>query len=193
MPSLSEWRPTRLCAYCGWAVAIETGTISQRLDVLTPDGRTRAALARLVGDPLAARRICEAVIAHASGPGAEYELDHGATIQILAEITRHAPTLGLPEDCAEDSCDHHLAGHGDQGLDASRECDYPVASAVCPACTLRAGAWAGEWEGTFMGECYIHAPCQVLAALAARYKVKVRPTHAIGVRSPTASRGWIPC
>lgn len=173
MPSLSEWRPTGLCGYCGWAIAIETGTVQARLDALTPTGQTHAALARLIGDPLMARRLCEAVIARASDPDAEYELDHGATIQILATITRHAPTLGLPEDCAEGSCDHRHAGSAGQALDtpldASGECDYPVASAVCPACTLRAGGWAGEWEGQFMDECYIHAPCQVLATIAAHY------------------------
>jgi hypothetical protein len=131
MPSLSEWRPTRLCGYCGWAIAIKTGTIEARLDALTPTGRTRDALARLIGDPLMARRMCETVVARAAGPDAEYELGHGATIQILAEITRHAPTLGLPEDCAAGDCDHRYPGPADQALDASSECDYPVASAVC--------------------------------------------------------------
>jgi hypothetical protein len=185
MSSLSEWRSTRLCGHCGWAIAIETGTIDQRLDALTPTGRTRATLTRLTGDPLVARRLFEAVIARASGPDAEYELGHGATIQILATITRHAPVLGLPEECAEDSCDHRHADPAaqapDMTLDTSRECDYPVASAVCPACTLRAGGWAGEWEGQFMGECYIHAPCGVLAALAAHYKVKIRHADPSGI------------
>jgi hypothetical protein len=177
MPSLSEWRSTRLCGYCGWAIAIEAGIIEARLDAITPTGRARDALARLIGDPLVARRLCEAVIGRASGPDADYELGHGATIQILATITRHAPTLGLPEDCAEGDCDHQHAGPADQDpnttIGAGGECHYPVASAVCPACTLRAGGWAGQWEGQFMGECYIHAPCGVLAAIAAHYNVKI--------------------
>jgi|GEM_PF-4150088 len=42
---------------------------------------------------------------------------------------------------------------------------------VCPVCSVRAGGWAGEWEGTYRPECTIPGPCEVLRTMAGHYRV----------------------
>jgi hypothetical protein len=156
------------CPLCAWTVAIATSSTERELRLLTPDDHTARALARAGARPLLAVSICRAVLAKESSRDAENGLDHQATVQILAHATSHRPALAIPEDCAENdqACRHRRAG-----ADGSWRCDFPGAEALCPACSLRAGPWAGGWEGDVMEECRVPAPCGVLRALAARYGV----------------------
>lgn len=157
-----------LCPYCSWQVATEIGGIDAELAALTPTGDGARALTRLGHDPAFPRRICEAVIDQHRRLYGEPNGDDQQLLQILATVSLHAPTLAVPENCGEGSCDHRPEDAlGDPGW----TCGYPDASYVCPACTLRAGHWAGEWEGQFMSQCYIHGPCQVLLALAQHHGV----------------------
>jgi hypothetical protein len=159
------------CQVCAWTVAIATGSTERELRLNTPGDRAAGALARAGADPLLVAAICRAVLACESSPGAEQGLDHPATAQILAHATAHRPVAAIAEDCAEDSrsCRHRPDEAGAGGEDW--RCDYPGAEALCLACSLRAGSWAGEWEGDVMDECRVRAPCGVLRALAARYGV----------------------
>jgi hypothetical protein len=89
----------------------------------------------------------------------EKEPDDPATIQLLAAISRHSPVPLLTESCAEGDCDHGPGG-----------CP---ATTACRACSLQAGSWAGEWDGTYRSECTIPAPCAVLLRLAGAAKAEV--------------------
>jgi len=154
------------CPLCAWTVAIATSSTERELRLLTPDDHAAGALARVGAPPFLAVNICRAVLAHESSPEAENGLDHEATVQILAHATSHRPALAIAEECAENdrACRHRPAA-----ADNSWRCDYPGAGALCLACSLRAGSWAGEWEGDIMDTCRVPAPCGVLRALAARY------------------------
>ncbi|MEU4836160.1 hypothetical protein [Streptosporangium sp. NPDC023615] len=138
--------PMRVCPYCAWYVATDTGpdAIARELDALTPTGT----LARLLPDPLIARRTCETIITAAQQPGAG-GLDDGV-VELLAHLSAHAPVLARPWECDDVQCDD------------SCECLH---MAVCPACSLQYES--GEQAGYYRPECTITAPCQVLAALAA--------------------------
>lgn len=116
-------------------------------------GTLEAALAAL-SDPLA-HDVAAAVLAEAARD--EREPDDPMTMQLLTAVSRHAPVALVSEGCSEGDCDH--------------EGDCPSSSA-CRACSLQAGSWAGEWEGQYMAECRIPAPCAPLLALTAHYEVK---------------------
>ncbi|MEV4753027.1 hypothetical protein AB0K21_42350 [Streptosporangium sp. NPDC049248] len=148
--TLPTW--ATVCPHCAWAVAATgAGAVERELNTLTPTGADREALKQLLDDPLIIRHLCEAIIAAAGQPDAE-GLDD-AVIELLAHASTHAPVLLRSWDCAAEEC-HHPPG----------ECPCAVA---CAACSLRAGSWAGEQEGTYRRECTISAPCQVLTTLAA--------------------------
>ncbi|WP_436764370.1 hypothetical protein [Streptosporangium sp. V21-05] len=148
-----------------WAVAANpearSGAIERELDALTPTGTNRDVLEQLLGDALVVRHLCEAILAAARQPGAD-GLDH-AVIELLAHASAHAPVPLWPHDCAAGEC-HHPAG----------ACPCVVA---CAACSLRAGSWAGDQEGTYRPECTITAPCQVLATMAAHLNPPVDQDH----------------
>jgi len=156
------------CQVCAWTVAIATGSMERELRLTTPDDRSAAAMARVGVDPLLAVKVCRAVLAKESSPAAENGLDHDATAQVLACASAHRPILAIPEECAEDdrSCSHYP---GEADTDEGWRCEYPACDALCLACTLRAGSWAGGWAGDVMDECRVIAPCDALRALAAHY------------------------
>lgn len=110
-------------------------------------GTLDAALARLA-DPVAH----DAAADFLNAAGRDYrEHDDPALMQLLAAVSDHAPVRLVSEECGDGDCEH--------------EGDCPADSA-CRACSLQAGSWAGEWEGTYRSECTIPAPCAVLLALA---------------------------
>jgi hypothetical protein len=146
------------CPECAWALAITAGTaaVQRELDALTPTGHTLDALTRLTGDPLIARRTCQAILAEANSVTGH--LADEQTLQLLATVSRHAPVTLLYEGCRDGDCEPEH--------DPAEPCP---AQPACPACSLQAGQWAGEWEGLYLPECTIPAPCQVLLTLAARF------------------------
>jgi hypothetical protein len=144
------------CPECAWTVAIATGTISGEISrMYDPDEAAR--LARLGFDPALPARLCAAILAAAENP---VEADNLAVIRLLATVTRHRPGLAYSEGCLDGDCDNSPDGG---------TCQCP-GSAVCWACSLRAGDEAGEWSGTLMEECRITAPCGVFAALITHYE-----------------------
>lgn len=153
------------CPECAWAVALANGTLDEEAARLAPTGKDRETLARLLPDPSIAVQAARDILAaarHEHGPW-DLEENPAPVIQLLAAVTRHTPVVLLPEGCAEDDCDHLY----DEATDTFREsCPRPGASAGCPACSLQAGPWAGQWEGVFLSECIIPAPCAALARLA---------------------------
>ena len=172
----SAWPGSDWCPTCRWTAAITTNQISDLLDAITPAGNERHVLIRLGVDPDLVRRTCEAILGSVRARGHELEdLEVGGIVQLLAEATLHAPVLAVPEDCADGTCDHQPElppGDPSRGIPTEDgDCPLPEAAAVCGACTMRAGTWAGEWAGQYMSECYIHAPCQILTAIASSFNV----------------------
>ena len=151
------------CPTCGWAVALATDTVPAELAAITPDPAALPALTRVLDQPLIAARLCQAILA-----GADYDRDHPHITDLLGHATAHAPTLIVPEACAEDTCDHRPA---DQWDNPTWQCPSPDAAAACPTCSVRAGSWAGEWEGQYSTECTVPAPCSVLTTLAGHYGI----------------------
>lgn len=80
-------------------------------------------------------------------------------MQLLVAVSAHAPAGLVAQECVDGDC-----GHGED-----RSC--PTVAVVCPACSEQIGAWAGEREGVCLPEVTIGAPCEVLRALAAHYRV----------------------
>lgn len=141
--------PARTCALCLWTVALRDGSLVERY----------RRLAEAEGTPGLAARVAEAIVAAQSQHDAGYELDDPASVQLLAAVTAHAPTLLIDEDCAEGGCGH------------PRYEPCPTVAMVCLTCSQLAGSWAGEREGAVMHECTISAPCEVLSTLAAHFQV----------------------
>ena len=99
----------RPCRVCAWRLAIETGSTGRELALITPARAEAAAIARSGADPGLAVRVCQAVLASASGSGDEDGdfpggLDSPAVTQLLALATRHRPVLYVTEACAEGDC-----------------------------------------------------------------------------------------
>lgn len=117
---------------------------------------TQAAALVAMSDRLA-QSVAAAILVWARDEGRD--LDDGRTLQLLAHVSRHEPVLLTAEGCAEGDCDHE-----------DGQCPGNLA---CQACSLQASGWAGEWEGTYLDECTIPAPCGVLLAIAAHYGVQV--------------------
>ena len=108
----------------------------------------------LLADPLG-QRIARGILRRAAMD--EKDPDDPETMHLLAAVSRHSPVGLVAEECSEGDCDH------------DGRCPSTHA---CRACSLQAGSWAGEWEGQYMDECTIPAPCAPLLALAAHYGVK---------------------
>uniref|UniRef100_UPI003F497933 hypothetical protein n=1 Tax=Streptosporangium sp. CA-256172 TaxID=3240076 RepID=UPI003F497933 len=162
--SLPAW--ATVCPHCAWAVAAtltatgaDEGAIERELDALTPTGPDRDALEQLLEDVLVVRRLCEAILATAQQPESNDLND--AVVELLGHASAHVPVLLRPWDCAAGECDHPPGA-----------CS---GTAACAACSLRAGFWAGDQEGTYRHECTITAPCQVLATLAAHLNPPADP------------------
>jgi hypothetical protein len=134
------------CPACRWTVAARTGTLDAAL----------AELKNPLANEVAAAILNEACRDRLDDDG-DSPLDDPQMLHLLAAVSRHAPVLLLSEACAEGDC-----GHG-EFLCGERY--------ACRACSLQAGSWAGEWEGQYLEECTILAPCAPLLALAAHYGV----------------------
>lgn len=158
------WRP---CPECAWIAADARGDLAGEVQRLIPAGDQGAILARLIPDPMIAATAAAMVTEAAAIDGEEHQDPdgglHPATIQLLGAITRHAPAVLYPLDCAEGDCGH--GGTGRMG------CPEVSASAACPECSLRQGPWAGELDGTFWPGLTTPAPCPVLIMLAAHATV----------------------
>jgi hypothetical protein len=149
----------RTCHECAWAAAIRVGTLDAELARLGRADRTQTDPALMEApEPLAAR-VARAIVAAKSAPGADCELDHPATVQLLGAVSAHAPTRLIAEECAEGGCEHPGA----------QPC--PTVAVACLTCSQLTGGWAGEWEGMCMPECTVAAPCEVLRTLAAHYGI----------------------
>jgi hypothetical protein len=101
--------------------------------------------------------VAAAILARAAE--GERDADDGHVLQLLTAVSRHEPARLVAEGCAEDDCDHEPG-----------ECP---ADSGCPACSLQAGPWAHDFEGLYLPECTIPAPCGPLLAIAGHYGVQV--------------------
>lgn len=165
----------QVCPTCAWTIALETGRTDIELRALTPAAADVEPLRRRLTDPRLAVRLAETILAAALKPGYDYDLTHPHTVALLAAVTAHAPTLLVPEECAEST--HGCADRPEDLNTENTTWHCPDSSVACPACSLRAGSWAGEWEGTFLSECTVAAPCEVLRTLATHF---VAPLNAGG-------------
>lgn len=143
-----------LCPECSWEVALEQGTAAIELAHRRPKDAYLEALGRALPDPLLYQRVIERLLRL----GAENEVEHHTAAGVLGHLTRHAPVVLSYQDCAEGACAHEDA----------TDCYGPNPAAVCLACSILAGSWAGEMEGS------VSIPvsaCGVLPAVAAYYEV----------------------
>jgi hypothetical protein len=173
----NEWlnRHGDRCPDCAWILALHTGQIEAQIAALTPEGRDRELTQRLLDEPLAVVNIAQAMLAAARYRGPDNVRDDdvrpSALSAQLGHLTRHAPEILIPEECAERSCAHPTApgAVGDWA-----DCTFPIIDIACPECSLIAvDTYAGEWAGTFHDECTVAAPCSVLQALGAYFDVAV--------------------
>lgn len=158
------------CPACAWKLALERHAVDDELAAIAPAPGKRDALERLIGDPLLAVRLCRAIL---DTTDRDYDTDSPQLIRLLAAATAHAPQLGLPEECAEGSCDHRPVEAWD---DRNWECPYPDATANCGVCSVLTGPEAGEWEGFYTPECTVAAPCSVFTALTDHYRIPCSAT-----------------
>lgn len=134
------------CPECTWHVAAVTGFFTPAF-----------ALLRKVPSLMLAHDTAMAILdANRKGCG---DSDDPAMLQLLAAVTRHAPSALVAIGCAEGDC-----GHPDG------QC--PTTATACRQCSLRDGPWAGEYEGQYRPECTIPAPCAPLLAIAEHFGVK---------------------
>ncbi|MFJ5984383.1 hypothetical protein [Lentzea sp. NPDC092896] len=143
-----------LCPECSWEVALEHGTAAIELAHRRPRDAYLEALGRALPDPLLYQRVIERLLQL----GDENEVEHHTAAGVLGHLTRHAPVVLSYEDCAEGVCAHEDAV----------DCYGPNPAAVCLACSILAGSWAGELEGMVSIPV---AACGVLPAVAAHYEV----------------------
>jgi len=141
--------PGPTCLECGWRAALAAGTVPDRVRALSADE----------GASGLAARVAEAVVAEASGSYGYFDLGHPYTVQLLVAVSAHAPAAVVAADCVDGDCEH--AGQ--------RSC--PRVGLVCLGCSELTGSWDGEREGACLPEVTIGAPCEVLRALAAHYRV----------------------
>lgn len=140
------------CPECAWTVAGIRGQLAGEVERLMPSNEDRVILDGLMPDwMIAATAAAMLVEAVTEGHDDAVVEDEPEWIQLLAAISRHAPVILHREECNDGDCEH--------------DGNCP-ASVACAACSLQAGSWAGEWEGTFRHECTIPAPCAVLTRLA---------------------------
>lgn len=149
----------RACPECAWRVAIRQDSVGAELaqlrDPHTSDHNEPGGIGRRGGY---AARVAEAILTNtaavaATSSGAVVEDD--LTVQLLCTVTTHAPVRLVELHCAEAGCGHEPGA-------------CPTVGWACPACSVRTGGWAGEWEGRY--ELLIPGPCEVLRTLARRYR-----------------------
>lgn len=133
-----------LCPACAWTVALTQGTGVAELAFWTDHG---------AGGPSGdlAHRTAAALLAAVAD--ADDELADRPALRLLAQVSAHWPVDLLPEDCAEQTCDH----------DTAEQC-AAGGSVACPACSIRSGPEAGEWEGQY--QVPAATPCSALLAVA---------------------------
>jgi hypothetical protein len=187
--SSNEWLSGRdRCPDCAWIVALHSGRIDEQLCALTPRERDRDSLACAIDEPLAAVKIAEAILAAAGYPRTARLFDDdvrpSAVSAQLGHLTRHAPVLLIPEECAERSCEHPAI---DDSRGDWRDCTLPDIHVACTACSLVAvDGYARQWAGTVHYECTVAAPCAVLKALGEHYGVTVGDRRERGpLKAPT--------
>lgn len=156
--------PTR-CPDCAWILALNREDIEEEITAFTShDALDFAVITTRLGD-VGGRLL--AAIAH--DPALLHEgqrLGPSHRSQLLGHATRHLPVVGMCEECAEIGV-VNAHGYGES---------CPAQEVICPGCTATAhGVWAGEWEGMFLPECTVTAPCSVLATLSAHYQIPIGP------------------
>lgn len=195
----NEWlnRHGHRCPDCAWILALHTGQIEAQIAALTPEGHDLELTQRLLDEPLAVVNIARAMLTAAGYRGPDNvvgddDLRPCALSAQLGHLTRHAPDILIPEECAERSCAHPTAPGA---VGDCADCTFPSIDIACPECSLVAvDTYAGEWAGTFHNECTVAAPCSVLQALGAYYGVAVggrrnltRPAeNAVSATTPSA-------
>lgn len=150
-----------VCPSCIWLVAIRSGHVDSEIARL---GAAGAGAPGLVGGVSAlARTIVDA----ATASHADYELDHPRTVGLLTTLARHAPETLVDVECAEGCCEHRYpAAEGPAAGPLSEDtAACPTVGWACPTCSLRAGSWAGEWEGQYEPDGIVAPPCSVLGAV----------------------------
>jgi hypothetical protein len=147
-------RPHDLCAHCTWTVALADGTEEQELAAIRPTPAEATVWGRLLPDPHLLDSTCRTILA-ARAEEAGYDEDHPRWAQLLGHVTAHRPEVLTTEDCAERCCDHP-----DEAA-----CYADDVTLACPTCSVKAGPWAGEWEG--QAEIVVPAPCSVLTVMGA--------------------------
>ena len=151
------------CPWCGWIVASANHDLDAQIAMERPAPEAMALFAEVMGDPLAGIRVLEA-IAHDDDDDLVDRDDfpgRSPRIDLLAIAAAHQPVVTMCEDCLEHSDWMHDDG------------PCPSLAVGCMACTAKTGAWAGEWEGYTMRQCFVHAPCSVLRAFADYYKIEL--------------------
>lgn len=147
----------QLCAHCAWTVALALGTAEQELAAVAPSPPEELAWGLLLPDRDLLVRTCRAILV-ARQAERECDADHPSWAQLLGHVTAHRPEILVPEDCSEGDCEH----------DGDLAACYAASTVIaCPVCSVRAGTWAGEWEGQY--EITVPAPCSVLTAVAAAF------------------------
>lgn len=138
----------RACLECVWWHAIYTNTVDAQLARLGDGAGRELAVA-----------IARAILAAAPD---DCEVDHPATVDLLAAVTAHAGESLVGEECAEGSCEHRGDG-----------IPCPTTVGACRACSVQAGGWAGEWEGQYRPEATVIGPCSLMRAMAAHYGIPI--------------------
>ncbi|CAN5736257.1 hypothetical protein BH09ACT8_BH09ACT8_56050 [soil metagenome] len=154
------------CPDCAWILALHRGDVDEEVAAFTThDAFDAAAIAARLGEGVG-ERLLDA-IAHdpALWQGAD-RLGPSHRSQLLGHASRHLPAVTVCEECAE------IGVANAHGYGAT----CPAQEVACLGCTVTAhGLWAGEWEGTFLPECTVAAPCSVLTTLAVHYRIPIAP------------------
>lgn len=148
-----------VCVPCTWIVASTHGRLPELIDSFTPAEKNVDVMAGALGDPLLGVRLLRAIaVDDELGDGLVGSFRRSPRTDVLAHAAAHLPAIVVCEECADDLGE----GHGD---------DESCAAALCMACTLTSGPWAGEWEGFTLDECLVQSPCSVLRAMCDHYNI----------------------
>lgn len=154
------------CADCVWILALVRGDIEAEIDqfVSCESAAGASAINARLGD--VGRRVLAAIAADPALRRCAPELRPSQQTKILGHAARHLAVVVVCEECADYG--------GDDAHGSGQVC--PAQKVICASCTPTADdSWAGEWVGTFLNECIVAAPCSVLAALAAHYRIPTGP------------------
>jgi len=154
------------CPDCVWILAMHRGVVDEEIAAFTThDAFDAAVFTARLGDDVGERLLTAIAYDPALWHGAD-RIAPSHRSQLLGHASRHLPSIGLCEECADIGVANANA-HGET---------CPALEVTCPGCTVTAhGMWAGEWNGTFLPECTVSAPCSVLMTLAAHYQIPVGP------------------